>query len=189
MRIITSGVVTVTLAWSSGALAADPFNTCSDAHNYGYNTVTNLVSASYNKALCDRSLAGQYERFLTAIVPSYLARMAQELSDENRNCLLQGSNEGWFETTSDEYADCQGIAGFEGIQRKLVGEIAGSLLQTFYWLETASYSVDTITSAFAYPYTQLDLTGSASDCETAIRTSLSGVPQPLVTALVTTVCK
>lgn len=189
MKIITSGVVAATLAWASGALAADPFNSCSDAHNYGYNTVTNLVSASYNKAQCDRNLASQYEKFLTAIVPSYLARMAQELSDANRNCLLQGSNEGWLDTTSDEYGDCHDTAGFEGVQRKLIGEITGSLFQTFYWLEPASYSGDAISSAFIYPYTRLDLVGTSSDCETAVRTSLSGVPQPLVTGLLNTVCK
>lgn len=189
MKTTSWGMVVAVLSWSGGAAAAvDPFSSCTDASNYGYNTVANLVSASYNRARCDRALAAEYESFLTAIVPTYLSNLAARTTEAHGVCVLQGSYEAWLDTTQDEYADCQGVAGFGGIPRSLLGLISGSLLQSFYWLAPSSYSKASVQDAFAYPYATLDLTGLAAQCEAEARGALLGVPQELVTALIATVC-
>lgn len=188
MRTIIWGLAGAVFMYSSGALA-DPFESCAAAENYGYNTVANLVSASYNRARCDRALASEYEGFLTAIIPMYLGEMAKLTTDEKGACMLRGSNESWLDTTRNEYGECSGVAGFEAIQRRLLGQIAGSLFQSFYWIAPNFYSSGNVPGYFAYRYEQLALTGNIAECEGEARTALSGVPQVLVAALISTVCQ
>lgn len=188
MRTMIWGLAGATFIYGSSALA-DPFESCAAADNYGYNTVANLVSASYNKARCDRALASEYEGFLTAIAPAYLAAIAKLTTDEKGACMLRGSNEGWLDTTRKEYAECSGVAGFEAIQRRLLGQISGSLFQSFYWIAPNYYSTGNLPGYFAYAYDELKLAGSIAECEGEIRVALSGIPQPLVTVLIATVCQ
>jgi hypothetical protein len=173
---------------SSSALA-DPFQSCADAENYGYNTVRNLVSASYNKVRCNRNLASGYEGFLVSIAPTYLAEMARLTTAEKGACMLRGSNSGWLESTEAEYSECAAKPGFEAIQRRLLGQITGSLFQSFYWIAPDHYSPDSIQKYFVYPDSELNVVGLVSECESEIRVSLSGVPQELVTALIDTACR
>lgn len=184
MRIAILELAGAAFLCSSSALA-DPFQSCADADAYGYDTVTNLVSASYNKARCDRNLASRYEGFLVAIIPTYLAEMAKNTTVEKGACLLRGSNAGWLDTTQDEYDDCP---DFDVIQRRLLGQIAGSLFQSFYWVAPNFYSPENIPGYFSYPDDHRDLAGTIGECESEIRVSLSGVPQVLVTSLINTAC-
>lgn len=190
MRTMIWGLAGAIFIYAGSALAnVDPFESCTAADNYGYNTVANLVSASYNRARCDRALAVEFEGFLTAIVPAYLAEMAKRTTGERSACLLRGVNEGWLDVTSNEYDDCSGVAGFDAIPRRLLGQITGSLFQAFYSIAPNFYSNGNVPVYFGYPYGQLALKGSLAECESEIRTALSGVPQGLVTALMSTVCQ
>lgn len=173
----------------AGAALADPFESCTAADNYGYNTVANLVSASYNKARCDRTLASQYEEFLTAIVPTYLAEVAKSTTEEKSACMLRGSHEGWLDMTRNEYAQCADVAGFEAVPRRLLGKTAGSLFQSFYWIAPSFYSAGNVPTYIGYSYSQLAQKGNSAECESEARIALSGVPQVLATALVVTVCQ
>lgn len=188
MRTTIWALAGATFVYAGSALA-DPFESCKAADNYGYNTVANLVSASYNKARCDRGLASEYEGFLTAIVPSYLAAMAKVTTEEKSACMLRGSNEGWLDTTRDAYTKCSGVTGFDAIQMRLLGEIAGSLFESFYWIAPNHYSTGNVPGYFAYDYDQLRLAGNVAECETEVRSALSGIPQPLVASVIVTVCQ
>jgi hypothetical protein len=187
MRIVIGCMLGAVLSWSTAALA-DPFASCTDAANYGYNVVRNLASASYNRARCDRDAATEYEQFLIELLPEFLADMGARSTSQGQSCLLTGSFEGWLDTTQKEYNCCAGVAGFDAISRGLIGAIAGALLQEFYWKSPASYNPDTVPTIFAYPYDDLDLKGNAAQCEAEVRGVVSGVAQPTVTALVQTVC-
>ena len=190
MKSTILGMFGVAILWSSGA-AADPFVACTDAANYGYNTVAYFLRASYKKANCDSNLASEYEQFLTDILPMYLANMAKQTTDEKSACMLQGSYESWLDTVQDEYADCQGIAAsFQVIQRRLVGTVAGSLFESFYGVVVPTFYTPAIVAQdFAYPYASLPLVGTTAQCEAEIRGAVSGVSQELVTALVVAACQ
>lgn len=188
MRTTIGCMIGVVLSWTSGALA-DPFMNCVDASSYGYNVVRNLVSASYNRARCNRDAASEYEHFLVGILPTYLANMGDRTTTEGQKCLLQGSYDGWLETTQIEYDGCAGVYGFDAIPRSLIGSIAGALFDEFYWLDTGYYTENNVREVFAYPYDSLDLKGLVAQCEAEIRGAVSGVDQKIVTALVQTVCR
>jgi hypothetical protein len=181
-------MIGVVLLWSGGALA-DPFVNCDDARSYGYNVVRNLVSASYNRARCNRDAATEYEQFLVGILPTYLANMGERSTSEGQRCLLEGSYDGWLDTTQSEYDGCAGVGGFDAISRSLLGSIAGSLFNKFFWLDVAYYTQHAVPDVFAYPYEHLDLKGFYSQCEAEIRVAVSGIEQKIVTALVHTVCR
>ncbi|MGC4070400.1 MAG: hypothetical protein QM784_38195 [Polyangiaceae bacterium] len=187
MRIVIGCLLGAVLSWSTAALA-DPFKSCTDAANYGYNVVRNLAGASYNRAHCDRDAATEYEQILLDLLPEFLADMGARSTAEGQACLLNGSYEGWLDTIDKEYNGCSGAYGFDAISRGLIGEIAGALFQEFYWKEPGYYTPDTVPTIFAYPYGTLDLKGTLAQCEAEIRGVVSGVSQSTVTALVQTVC-
>jgi len=190
MKTTILGIASVAFLWSSGAAAApgDPFPTCADAGNYGYNTVRYFVSSLYNRANCDRDAASDNEEMLTDLIPTYLADIARRSTPEKSACMLQGSNEGWLETMENEYADCEKVADFGAIQERLLGQVVGSLLGAFYGVALFP-SVSHVSYYFGYPYSTMALTGTFVDCEAAIVSAASGVPEALVNTLVATACQ
>jgi hypothetical protein len=114
--------------------------------------------------------------------------MAGDATPEKQVCLLQGSYEAWLDTTASEYSDCSGVPGFEAIQRSLLGQIAGSLLEPFYSKAPSSYPVAAIPSIFAYPYDTLPLTGTSIQCEAQLSAAANAVSVNVQNALVFTVC-
>ena len=191
MKIMIWNTVGAAVLWS-GVAAADPFLGCESASNYGYNIVSNFVSSAYDKANCDRGLASQYEQFLPVILPPYLGQIGKTSTQENGGCLLRGCYEGWVVQTEEAYQNCGEKSGFEAIDQGLLGTVASSLFNAFYWGATAYYTEKNVPTFFAYPFSPgdpaLSLTRNGIACEANIRATLSGVPQALVTALVVTVC-
>lgn len=191
MKKFTFSVITMALllagpAFAAGPSATDPFASCTAASNYGYDTSRSMVSASYNRANCDRSLASQYETFLEAILPQYLGGI--QTTPTKFACLFQGSYEGWLDALSDEYADCEGVPGFDGIPRATVGGVAAALCDPL-WAGAPSYVTPAVVEdVFTYDYSSLDLTGERYECEARVRGQLSGIPAELVNILVATVC-
>jgi len=186
MKKVTFGVVLMASLWSGGAFAADPFLTCTDAANYGYNTTRSMVSASYNRAACNRDLASQYEMFLVAILPEYLAGV--QTTPSKSACLFDGSYEGWLDGMSDEYADCADVDGFAGISRRTVAGVAVGLFESLLGSASDYVTPAVVSDVFAYDYSQLELTGVRYECEARMRGGLSGVRPDLVAALVEAVC-
>lgn len=176
------------LVLCTNVAVADPYPTCTDAYNEGHNTVANFVSASYNRAGCNRDVATQYEGFMTSVIPFYLASFARATTEANGACMLQGSYHSWLETTKGEYGDC-GTQGFLAIERGLLGTIAGTLLREFYLNSPGYYGPDQIAAVFAFPYFALPLSGTSRDCRDSIDESLAGTAPELNSTLKATVCQ
>lgn len=176
------------LLWS-GVAAADPYESCQDAYNYGYNMAQFYVSAIYNKADCGRVLASRYEDYVFDIIPTYWAAESKTTTPENAACMLQGSFAGWMDTTEDEYlVDCAGVPGFETIQRKLLAMVAGPLFSAFYFRAPDYYTADIVATSFAYDFSTWPLGGTPFECSAQIDVETTGVPWELVGALKATVC-
>lgn len=194
MKIMIWSTIGAAFLWSGVAAALDPFMDCDSATNYGYNVVSNFVSSAYDKANCDRSLASQYEQFLPAILPPYLGQVGKASTQEHQGCILKGCYEGWLAQTEEAYQNCVATPGFAAIDQGLLGTVASALFSSFYWDATTSgyYTATNVPTFFAYPFSSgdppLTLTKNSIACETNIRTTLSGVPQDVVAALVKTVC-
>lgn len=199
MKTTIIPMASAALLWS-GLAVADPFVDCQDAANYGYNQAAFYVSAIYNRANCDRVRTSLYENFVFDVIPTYWAAESAETTPEKAACMLQGSFEGWMDTTLGEYDDCvvDGKAGFDAIQRRLLGMVAGPLLLAFYSespaLEPALvyYTPDVVAKSFAYDFIAWPLIGTVEECETQIDVEIpssAGVPWDLVGALKLAVCK
>ena len=73
-------------------------------------------------------------------MPTYFGEVAKLTTDEKGACMLRGSNEGWLDTTRNQYAECSGVAGFDAMQRRLLGQVTGSLFQSFYWIAPRAFT-------------------------------------------------
>jgi hypothetical protein len=187
MRATILSVVGVTLLLS-GTVAADPFLSCQDALNYGYNMASFYVSGVYRKADCTRARASAYENHVFDSIPSYWAEEATTTTPEKAACMLQGSFQGWMDTIRREYEGCRGVAGFETIQRKLLGKAAGALFAAFYWKAEHDYVVAAVERSFAYEFGPWPLEGTIAECASQIDVRTLGVPGELNGALKLKVC-
>jgi hypothetical protein len=187
MKPVTIMTVAAAVLWS-GAAAADPFRSCEDALNYGANVARFYVSAIYNKAACDRTRATESEDAIFKILPTYWAKEATLTTPEKAACLLQGAFSSWMDTIKKEYADCSSAAGFTTIQRKLLGVVAGSLFDAFYWNAMDYYTVDVVRSKLAYDFSKWPLDGRVDECKATIDKEAPGVPVELLETLKSLVC-
>ena len=189
MRCVTRFALSVgsalVLLWSARA-SADQFLSCSDAWNSGYNTIRYMVSATYNKAACDRDRATAYEETLIANLPPYLASM--DTTPSKSVCLFQGGYQGWIDTMGAEYLDCPGVSGFEGLPRKTVGAIASAMFAALNGDVPGYLTPLTVTLTFSYA-SDVASTGTIGECVARVRSDLVSADRALVDALVSAVCQ
>lgn len=190
----TTGIfmASVVLFWSAAA-AADAYLDCADAYNYGYNQARFYVSAIYNTAKCSRVKASGYEDYVFDVIPTYWAAESATTTPERAACMLRGSFTGWMDTTLAEYNDCvvMGKPGFNTVQRRLLGMVAGPLLTAFYFEmppESSYFAPPVVTASFTYDFYGWPLVGTASECEAQIDVDTLGVPLDLVAAVKDAVC-
>ncbi len=193
MKTTTILMASAALLWTAAA-AADPYVDCTDAYNYGYNEATFYVSAIYNTAKCNRVRASKYEDYAFEIIPTYWSAESATTTPEKSACMLQGSFTGWMDTTEKEYSQCvyDGKAGFDAIQRRLVGMVAGPLLSAFYAARRDYYTPGIVAVSFAYDFSTWPLAGTDEDCDSQIDVEIpvsAGVPGELVGALKLAVCR
>lgn len=192
MKTTSIFMASVVLFWSAAA-SADAYLDCSDAYNSGSNQAIYFVSGIYNKAKCNRIKASRYEDYVFDIIPTYLAAESATTTPEKAACMLQGSFAAWMDTILDEYKDCvvAGEFGFETVQRRLLGMVAGPLLSAFYFEmppESKYFTPAVVTASFTYDFYGWPLVGTASDCEAQIDVDTLGVPLDLVAAVKGAVC-
>lgn len=188
MKSATLSVVCAA-AMGSATAWADPFMTCQDATNYGYNNAQFYVSAVYNRANCNRSDATLYERYVFDIVPTYWAQNAKDTTPEKSACLMRGSYAGWLDTIRVSYEKCASVVGFDVIERALLGRVAGSLFSAFFPKGSGYYTPEIVSQAYEYDLVGWGLVGTPVDCSSEIDRNVVGVPPNLVEALKLTVCK
>lgn len=194
MKTTTLFMACATLLWSAVAVAADPFIGCEDAYNYGYNEAQFYISAIYNRANCERVKASRYEDYVFDVIPTYWAADSATTTPEKSACMLQGSFEGWMDTTLDEYKDCavNGKVGFDIIQRRLLGMVAGPLFSAFYSANRDYYKPEIVATSFAYDFSAWPLWGGYEECDAQIDVEIplaTGASGELVGALKVAVCK
>jgi hypothetical protein len=189
MKKVILAIGLLALSGSKAAFAADPYPTCDDALGNGYNLTAYMVGAAYNRAACDRDSASEYETLLMNIIPGYWVGVSTTPAKEA--CLFKGSYEGWTDGMKAAYAKCATVPGFESIPYRTLGLLAAKLFQSLWTAGSSTapnyVTVSMVNSVFATDPT-LPLSGSSVECESAIRGTISGVGQPIVSALVAAVC-
>ena len=189
MKKVILAIGLLALSGSKVAFAADPYPTCNDALGNGYNLTQYMVGATYNRAACDRDLASQYETIMINILPGYWAGVSTTPAKEA--CLFEGSYQGWVDGMTAAYAKCSAVPGFDGIPYRTLGLVAAKLFQSLWTAESSTMpnyvTVSVVYNVFSTDPT-LTFSGLRCECESAIRGTISGVSQPIVSALIAAVC-